>query len=92
MIFTAAKIIYLNLRIVRFWFDARKSHFDSLVGEHDAAVFGAAGALVEAVLVKAVLTVVARVRARRAFVDVDACLGRFDVLVAARTDADEITF
>ena len=84
------RFITTELRIVRFWFDARKAHFDAFVGEHDSAVFRSAGALVESILVEAVLRRVARVRARSALVDVHARLGRFHVLVSARTDAHEI--
>lgn len=75
--------------LIRFRFDAGQSHFDAFVGKHDTAVFWSASALVVAVLVEAVLTLVAGVVASGALIDVNTTLSLLDVLVSAGADADE---
>ena len=75
--------------MVRFWLDARKSHFDPLVRQDESAVFGSTSALVVAVLVEAVLGFVASVVSSGALVDVDASLSLFHIFVSAGADADE---
>ena len=73
--------------LIRFWFDAGQSHFDSLVSKYDAAVFWSASALVIAILIEAILTVVASMVASCALIDINAALRLLDVLVSTGTDA-----
>ena len=75
--------------LIRFRFDAGQSHFDSFVRKYDAAVFRSASALVVAILIEAVLTVVASMVACCALVDIDAALRLLDILISTGTDADK---
>ena len=75
--------------LIRFRFDAGQSHFDSLVRKYDAAVFRSASALVVAILIEAVLTVVASMVASCALIDINAALRLLDILVSTGTDADK---